>query len=106
MLLATLTVPEDFQSLNSAALLNTNQRLSDLQLSQIMEYLSDVPLVDPIKTLQYGLAMRNRRFHASRSGSEPFWHSPKLKEWSSASRSSLVAVKGNYQSRFEVKISV
>ncbi|KAH0565264.1 hypothetical protein GP486_001345 [Trichoglossum hirsutum] len=93
-----------FQSINSSALLDTNQRLSDLQLSQIIAFVSNTPLPDPTKSYQYSLFMRNRRYRNLRgSTSGPFWFSPKLQAWSSARDSALCMVKGTFHSRFDVK---
>lgn len=92
-----------FQSATSSAFLDTSQRLSDLQLSQIMTFISDVAGLDAAKSLQYSLVMRNRRQLKPAPAVEPFWLGPKLQAWASAKSSSLIMVRGTFQNRFGMK---
>ncbi|PGH01802.1 hypothetical protein AJ80_08969 [Polytolypa hystricis UAMH7299] len=93
-----------YQSVHSSALVDTNQRLSDLQISQILTFVSTVPLADPIKSFQYCLSMRNRHQPNSQRGrSNAIWLSPKLRAWSHSRDSDLIIVKGTFQSRFVLR---
>jgi hypothetical protein len=42
-----------YQAIQTSANLDTNQRLTDLQINQIMDFLSDANVLDPAKSLQY-----------------------------------------------------
>ncbi|MCJ1268458.1 hypothetical protein MMC22_008346 [Lobaria immixta] len=90
------------QSINSSAHLNTNQRLSDLQVSQIVASTSNPCKMDAMKSLQYCVFMRKQLLKPA-TAAQPFWLTPRFQTWKSAVASSLVIVKGNYATRFEVK---
>ncbi|KAH9236311.1 hypothetical protein K456DRAFT_1748785 [Colletotrichum gloeosporioides 23] len=93
--------PTAFQAIHSSALINTNDRLSDLQLSQILSSVSQVPLEEPMKCYENGIFLKNMR--ASGTGvktfTDKFWLSPKLERWSSTETSAMVAVKGSFVSQ-------
>ncbi|KAK3681335.1 hypothetical protein B0T22DRAFT_523487 [Podospora appendiculata] len=88
-------------AIHSKALLNTDQRLSDIQLSNILTHLSNLPLDDPIKIYQQHLFFKKRRAAglASTATINAFWLSPKLKTWSSSPKSTLAVIKGGFSSR-------
>ncbi|KAK3327020.1 hypothetical protein B0T19DRAFT_150873 [Cercophora scortea] len=94
-----------FHAIQSGALLDTNQRISDIQLSNILTHLSDVPLDDPIKIYQQHLFFKKRRAAglASTATTNAFWLSPKLKSWSSSPKSTLAVIKGGFTSRKNVQ---
>jgi hypothetical protein len=82
-------------------MLDTNQRVSDLQISQILTYLSDVPLDDPLKSLQYHQFFRNRRAQGTNSSTvtNPFWLSSRFQSLFSTDDSALAVMKGNFACR-------
>ncbi|KAF2802196.1 uncharacterized protein BDZ99DRAFT_402242 [Mytilinidion resinicola] len=92
-------------TLHSGALIDTNDRLSDLQFSQIMMSLSDVSIWDPTKVYKYHHSLKQRRSHtaAVRSVPNSFWQSPKLHRWSSTDDSALSIIVGNYHARFVMR---
>ena len=92
-----------YQSVNSSAHLDTNQRLSDLQVSQIMTFTSGSCSMDAVKSLQYSTFMRNRNRSRFVPAPEPFWLRPTFQTWKSTRDSSLVMIKGNHASRFNIK---
>ncbi|KAK2006376.1 hypothetical protein LZ32DRAFT_570350, partial [Colletotrichum eremochloae] len=95
-----VTKVETFHSFQSSAQLDTNQRLSDLHLSQILTTLSPT-FEDPEKCYKYHLMCRNRRV-SGRGASTPtnqFWLSPRLAKWSSSRQSSLVIIRGPFSMR-------
>ncbi|OCL10284.1 hypothetical protein AOQ84DRAFT_402078, partial [Glonium stellatum] len=93
-----------FQSMHLSAELDTNQRLSDLQFSGIMDALSKASLPDPMKSYRYCLFMQKKRHLKSQSKRRSsLQSSPKLKFWFSAANSKLSIVEGSYCPRFEVK---
>ncbi|KDN60750.1 hypothetical protein CSUB01_11041 [Colletotrichum sublineola] len=95
-----VTKVETFHAFQSSAQLDTNQRLSDLHLSQILTTLSPT-FEDPEKCYKYHLMCRNRRV-SGRGASTPtnqFWLSPGLTKWSSSRQSSLVIIRGPFSMR-------
>ncbi|RII09750.1 hypothetical protein CUC08_Gglean005740 [Alternaria sp. MG1] len=94
-----------YQSIQTSANLDTNQRLTDLQLNQIMDFLSGANALDPLKVLQYRAFMRARtraRQTRADTGSQ-FWLNPKFTAWESASSPTMIMVKGEYSTRFQVQ---
>ena len=91
------------QSLNLSAQIDTNERLSDIQVSEVMNITSRTSSIDAMKSLQYCVFMRNRRSSRPSFVSHPFWLEEKFQTWKSMPASSLIMVKGNYTSRFEIK---
>lgn len=93
------------KTVQSAAMVDTNYRLSDLQFSQIMASLSKVPLMDPLKVYQYHYTLhRRRRLQTSgHSLSNRFWHSPKLLNWTKSSESEISIIMGNFHSRLALR---
>ena len=82
--------------------LDTNQRVFDLQLSNMLTFTAGSPIPDPEISYRYGLFLRNR--HKLRLGRSPgFWRSSKLKDWTDSHTSALVIVRGSYSSREQAK---
>ncbi|GAP85126.1 hypothetical protein SAMD00023353_2200570 [Rosellinia necatrix] len=91
-------------TLQSAAMINTNHVLTDIQFSQIMRSLARLPMWDAAKTFQYHRSLRDRRTHNAHRGlSARFWDSPKLARWFGAAGSEALVVAGTFQSRFCVR---
>jgi hypothetical protein len=78
-------------------------RLSDLQLSQILNFTSNMSLIDPIKSFQYGLFMRNRRRLTAASPTKAFWLNSKFDKWKTSPVSSLIIVQGHTQLRAGIR---
>ncbi|KAF4342300.1 hypothetical protein FBEOM_3707 [Fusarium beomiforme] len=99
-----LTKIETFHSIQTSAQLDTNQKLSALQLSQALSTFSQ-SLEDPICLYKHHLFLRNRR--ASGRGStvstNEFWLSPKLARWASCPHSSLTIIKGSFTTRWAIQ---
>ena len=91
--------------MHSNALIDTNQRLSDVQFSQIMASLSDLSLWSPGKAFHYHHSLRKRRSNtaAVRSVPSSFWNSPRLRHWSSTDESTLSIILGNFHARFVMR---
>lgn len=90
------------QQLNSAALLNTNQALTDLQFSQILTQLSSSSLVTPEKGLQLAALHGKRYPRTPRIQFDAFWLTPLFMAWNNIDISSLIIIKGNLKSRDSV----
>lgn len=98
-----LTFTLAFHAMQTSAQLNTNQQLSDLQLSQVLATLQ-LGFEDPKKCYGHHLFFRKRRATGMgmnvRSTNE-FWRSPTFTKLSSRSRPepTMVIVKGGFTSR-------
>ncbi|KAI5371995.1 hypothetical protein J4E82_009297 [Alternaria postmessia] len=94
-----------YQSIQTSANLDTNQRLTDLQLNQIMDFLSGANALDPLKALQYRAFMsaRTRRRQTRADVGAQFWSNPKFAAWESASSPTMIMVKGEYTTRLQVQ---
>ena len=91
-----------YQSVNSSAHLDTNMRLSDLQMSSIMT-MTTGSKIDAIKSLQHCTFMRNKSQSKLVTALGTFWMTPKFQSWNSTGNSSLIMIKGLYASRFDVR---
>lgn len=93
-----------FHSIQTSAQLDTNQKLSSLQLSQALATFSQ-SLEDPKSLYKHHLFLRNRR--ASGRGAaistNEFWLSPKLARWSSCPHSSLTIIRGSFTTRWAIQ---
>jgi hypothetical protein len=88
----------------SSGFIETNERLTDLQLSNILDFVASVPIPEPSKSLNWCLSMtRRRQLKQSFAPQEYHWLIPKLQDWSKASSSSLVMVRGGFQFRLDMK---
>ncbi|EEU39897.1 uncharacterized protein NECHADRAFT_39343, partial [Fusarium vanettenii 77-13-4] len=95
---------EALHSITTSGQLDTNQKLSELQLSQALNSLSQ-QFEDPDQCFKQNLFFRNRR--ASGRGyaisTNEFWLSPKLARWSSGNDSSLAIIKGTFTLRSAIQ---
>lgn len=93
-----------FHSLQTSAQLDTNQKLSSLQLAQALATFSQ-SLENPKSLYKHHLFLRNRR--ASGRGAtvttNEFWLSPKLARWSSCPHSSLTIIRGSFTTRWAIQ---
>ncbi|KAI1314070.1 hypothetical protein F5Y03DRAFT_336064 [Xylaria venustula] len=91
-------------TLQSAAMLDTNSRLTDIRFSQIMLSIQELPIWDPEKTYEYHRSLRNRPSHNTNRTLPPrFWNSPKIRDWFSSKASRILIVAGTFQSRFSLR---
>ncbi|KAL7921509.1 hypothetical protein ACQKWADRAFT_295252 [Trichoderma austrokoningii] len=90
-----------YHAIQSSTMLDTNQRVSDLQMSQILTHLSNVPLDDPLKSFQHHLFFRKRRAQGSSLSAvtNPFWLSSRFQSLFSTDDSALALIKGNLATR-------
>ncbi|KAF5568818.1 hypothetical protein FPHYL_2625 [Fusarium phyllophilum] len=97
---AELASIKDMISLNSTALSNTNNRLSDLQFSQILMSLSrdlNDTICDPSKTVRYLTSLKRRQNFDKLPSS--FFSSLKLRQWTATPNSEVCLIMGNVPSR-------
>jgi hypothetical protein len=81
-----------------ASLLDTNKRVCDIQVSQILTFAASSILQPPETTRKLCSAMRNRR-RFQHGVSSFFASTPKLQEWSSTKNSSHISISGSYATR-------
>ncbi|KXH29518.1 hypothetical protein CSIM01_06251 [Colletotrichum simmondsii] len=95
-----ITKVETFQSTQTSAQLDTNQRISDLHLSNVLATLSPT-FEAPEKCYKYHLMCRNRRLsgRGANTSTNQFWLSRRLTKWSSSHRPSLIIIKGSFSVR-------
>ena len=91
------------QALQSSAHLDTKQRLTDLQFSQIMTFISTSRLGDPAQALQFNEFLRRRARGRTFGSTNRFWESPSLSDWSSANACQIAILQGNYHARFAMR---
>ena len=78
--------------------LDTTQRVSDLQLSQMLTHTANSLLVDPETSYRFGVVIRNKH-QRGLNRTPKFWLTPMLKDWTTSKSSSLIVVKGSYATR-------
>ncbi|EHK48580.1 hypothetical protein TRIATDRAFT_5974, partial [Trichoderma atroviride IMI 206040] len=90
-----------YHAIQSNGILDTNQRLSDLQISQILTHLSNVPLDDPLKSFQHHLFFRKRRAQGTNLSTvtNAFWLSSRFQSLFSTDDSALALMRGNFATR-------
>lgn len=93
-----------FHTMHSSSLVDTNQRLSDLQFSQVMSHMSAGKLGDPLRAYQFNVALQRRQNRSkSFETTNKFWQSPKLNDWSSMPESKMTVIKGSFRARFAMR---
>lgn len=90
-----------YHTIQSSTMLDTNQRVSDLQISQILTHLSNVPFDDPLKSFQHHLFFRKRRAQGTNLSAvtNSFWLSSRFQSLFSTEKSALALMKGNFATR-------
>lgn len=102
---AQLQTIQASQALHSSALINTNKQLSDLQFSQIMAFISQGQIGDPLVSYRFNRFLQ-ARLSATQSSTQivnRFWQSPKLHDWDTGPQSRVAVIKGNFNARFAIK---
>ncbi|KAF4545427.1 uncharacterized protein LTHEOB_5260 [Lasiodiplodia theobromae] len=90
-------------NLNASGYVNTNPILSDQQFDLAMTNLSTGQHSDPEQRLGACTFLRNRRRLNLATTVDPFWLTPKMKEWGLAQTSSLILVQGSFQNRAAIQ---
>ena len=91
------------QCINASARIEFRQSLSEIQLAQFMSFLSTNISLDPTRTFQASLFMRNRRRRVKGQPGPLFWLDRKLQNWNNNSNSSLIMISGTRKLRFHIK---
>ena len=91
------------QALQSSANLDTKQRLTHLQFSHIMTFISTGTLGDPARALQFNESIRRRARGRTFGSTNRFWESRNLADWSSANTCQIAILQGNYRARLAMR---
>jgi hypothetical protein len=92
------------QSINSSALFECRNALSEIQLTQGLAVISSQCSIDYKSSLQTSLLIRDRhRLVSYRSRCTPFWTSPELHAWNTSQRSTLITIQANFKTRFYIR---
>jgi len=83
-------------------LINTNRQLSEIQLSQVMTFLSTSVLPSPDAAHNTLLAKRLLRLRETQSQVDSLCHSPTVHAWAKASTSSQIMIHSSFTDRFAV----
>jgi hypothetical protein len=94
---------EEYKETTSIQYINTNQRLYDLQLSQILAFTSTTSLISPEASLRFCKAMRKKRRSYLRPGPEIQRCAGPLETWASVKASSLIIIQGDLNTRDTTK---
>jgi hypothetical protein len=78
-------------------------RLSDLQVSQILEFLCNSPMEDPEASFQSALFLSHRGRVNFRRQTENFWMRPQFQKWNDSQSSSLIFVNGSIALQFQMR---
>ncbi|KAI0436595.1 hypothetical protein F4803DRAFT_572223 [Xylaria telfairii] len=88
-----------YSQLHHTGVLNTDQRLSEIQFSQILSFISASPIPRPDLVRQSYIVRRNRRHQASQGATrDQPWQSD-LQEWGENRTSSQIVVQGYFKTR-------
>ena len=82
---------------------NTNHRVFDLQLSQMLTITAGSSLQDPEISYRHGILRRNKSMQRA-SRPIQFLDSQKLKRWTTSEGSSFIIIKGPYSMRDQIRI--
>lgn len=91
------------QAINASARIELRQDLSEIQLGQLLGLISTSTLLDPIKSLQTAMFMRNRRSKRDKMKKPSFLKNRRLNDWNTTRRSDLAILQGTRRLRFEIK---
>ncbi|KAK4061555.1 uncharacterized protein Triagg1_10264 [Trichoderma aggressivum f. europaeum] len=91
------------QGINASARIEFQQRLSEVQLMQLLSQLSVAVLPDPIKAFQLLLFMSKKRHPRPSIKGEAFWLDSRIQKWNKDKDSSLVIINGTWKTRFHLQ---
>jgi hypothetical protein len=92
-----------YHTLQHASLIDTNRRVCEVQLSQLMSFTNTYPFSSPEVIRQHYLIRRNRNRRRGIDNSKIFQESSELRLWASTKNSAQVAVCGGFDARQAVR---
>ncbi|KAL7957135.1 hypothetical protein V8C34DRAFT_191020 [Trichoderma compactum] len=91
------------QGINASARIEFRQRLSEVQLMQLLSQLSVAGLPDPVKAFQLVLFVSRRQQLKSSIKGAAFWLDSRIQKWNKSKDSSLVIINGTWKARFHLQ---
>ncbi|OPB41405.1 hypothetical protein A0O28_0081240 [Trichoderma guizhouense] len=91
------------QGINASARIEFQQKLSEVQLMQLLSQLYVTVLPDPIKAFQLVIFMCKRRQLKSSMKGATFWFDTKIQNWNKCKDSSLVIINGTWKTRLDLQ---
>ncbi|QYT00428.1 hypothetical protein H0G86_007511 [Trichoderma simmonsii] len=91
------------QGINASARIEFRQRLSEVQLMQLLSQLSVAVLPDPIKAFQLLLFVSKKRQPKRSIKGEAFRLDSRIQKWNKSKDSSLVIINGTWKTRFHLQ---
>ena len=102
----TLTlVAQEIAQMNqniTASHVDIHHTLSDMQVTQALTFITSSCPIDHKAHYEQALTTRRRRKFSSQAKCVPFWTSPMLQAWDTASSSSFLRLKATYRDRLNV----
>ncbi|KAL1384178.1 hypothetical protein HDK64DRAFT_317591 [Phyllosticta capitalensis] len=96
---AAMLLMEERHKLSYAGILDTNKRVCDIQLSQIMAFTASSSSISPDQARLFYASMRNLRRRRNGLEASIFQNSRQLKSWGSSPESSIIHIVGSFQVR-------
>ncbi|KAH6875179.1 hypothetical protein BKA58DRAFT_437169 [Alternaria rosae] len=88
------------QAINSSSLVDTNDKVSDLQFSEMVRIAAELSSFDPLESYSQAVMVRNLRRRTQQVNvPNAFWQSQTLKKFAESSEPSLMLIKGSFQER-------
>ncbi|KAL5094023.1 hypothetical protein Trisim1_009493 [Trichoderma cf. simile WF8] len=91
------------QGINASARIEFRQKLSEVQLLQLLGQLSVSGLPEPIKAFQLLLFMSKKRRPKSSIKGAAFWLDTKIQKWNKGKDSSLVIINGTWKTKLDLQ---
>ncbi|KAI0449573.1 hypothetical protein F5B21DRAFT_493956 [Xylaria acuta] len=92
-----------YSQLHCTGMLNTNQRLSEIQFSQILSFISASPIPRPDIVRQSYNTRRNRRKQAGSGAMEAHPWISDIQEWGEKRTSTQIFVQGSFKTRHTIR---
>lgn len=90
--------------MNSSSLVDTNQKVTDLQFAEMIGIAVEPSSFDPVESYNQAVLMRNLRQRSQRIDiPTTFWQSPTLTKFADSPESSLLLIKGTFQGRWSLR---
>jgi hypothetical protein len=91
------------QAVNASARIEFRCRLTDIQITQALSFISLRCNIDHTSTFRTAIAVRDRHRLSSKLNSAQFWTSPKLREWDASLATSTILLSATFRQRLEIR---
>lgn len=87
------------QAISASTRLDVSQKLSDIQLAQLIQHISVLNFPEPIKAFQSSLFISKKRQDRLLNRGLPFWLDEKIHKWNDSRESSFIIINGTRRTR-------